>query len=512
MKYSASLYDLISRLSANEKRYFRLQASMYDQKESKYLALFDAIVEQVKSGAYDEQRIRKQFAKEPFARQMHVAKNYLHQLICKSLVAYHSQSSVEAKIIELLRMAGILFDKGLPKQSLKKLHKAKKLSHKYHKHLLLAKALEQEEVVCTRILEFGTADKLLGEQHDALENCQNMIFNKRFGVKLYNYYLRSTKSRNVADAQAFQSLIDFDELNDEENAKTVPARIFKYTARIFYENFLGNIDKQYEYQQRIADTFEAHPELIEDNPRHYLVALHNLSQIRFVRQEYTRVLILSERIRYTLETYKLKKNSEVYIESLQGATEFDCWVNIELCDSEAIRESLSNSEAFFEAYRDKLNVQNQMNMLYSMAIGWFYIANNKQALYWLNQIINDRFEGVREDLQRVARFLFLAIHVDLKNYDLLEYNLRSVERYLKASGDVQVYEQMFITFVKQLLKEPVINSKKKRYSEFAKQAEELEPDAWEANFLTYFDMITWARAKGEGIAFIDQKRISHPVV
>ena len=102
-----------------------------DTDNNQYLKLFDAIDKQEN---YDEDDIKKKFAKEKFINQIHVAKNYLYNNILKSLRLYHSDRSKVNELMDILRDVQILYDKSLYKQCRKLLEKAKKLAYTYEKH------------------------------------------------------------------------------------------------------------------------------------------------------------------------------------------------------------------------------------------------------------------------------------------------------------------------------------------------------------------------------------------
>ena len=83
MKRNDSLFRLIRSLSKSEKRFFKIYSERHvigDQ--NNYVALFDTIDRQK---SYNEEAIIKKFADRKFARRLPVAKNYLYELILKSM-------------------------------------------------------------------------------------------------------------------------------------------------------------------------------------------------------------------------------------------------------------------------------------------------------------------------------------------------------------------------------------------------------------------------------------------
>lgn len=71
MKPSTELFDLIKSLTKSEKRFFKLHSALQSS-DKNYLRIFDAIDKQK---AYDEEGLKKLFAKEQFIKHFPSEKN-----------------------------------------------------------------------------------------------------------------------------------------------------------------------------------------------------------------------------------------------------------------------------------------------------------------------------------------------------------------------------------------------------------------------------------------------------
>jgi hypothetical protein len=106
----SSIFSLIHSLTPSEKRYFKLYAQRQVQgRNTNYLKLFEAINTQVK---YDEPELLKRFRKETFVKQFSVAKNYLFNMLLKSMQEYNQENFIEWKIRNLFLQVKILASKG----------------------------------------------------------------------------------------------------------------------------------------------------------------------------------------------------------------------------------------------------------------------------------------------------------------------------------------------------------------------------------------------------------------
>jgi hypothetical protein len=110
---SDELHKLIKSLTQSEKRFFKIYASRHVIGEgNNYVKLFDAISDQKN---YNEKIIKEKFAKESFMDRYAAVKNYLHQLILKSMRNFHSASTIDIELKEMLIDIDFLYQKGLYK-------------------------------------------------------------------------------------------------------------------------------------------------------------------------------------------------------------------------------------------------------------------------------------------------------------------------------------------------------------------------------------------------------------
>ena len=91
---------------------------------------------------------------------------------------------------------------------------------------------------------------------------------------------------------------------------------------------------------------------------------------------------------------------------------------------------------------------------------WSFITN-RLALFWkrglrrtidyLNKIINWKVD-LRTDLQCYSRLLHLIAHYELGNYQLLEYLIKSVYRFMAKMGNLSLVEEEIFNFLRKSFK------------------------------------------------------------
>ena len=121
--------------------------------------------------------------------------------------------------------------------------------------------------------------------------------------------------------------------------------------------------------------------------------------------------------------------------------------------------------------------------------------------YYLND--NSNF---RQDYKIFAKIMNLIIHYELGNIDLMEYNIKSVLRYLNNKDKLYKYEHALIKFIKRL---PFLDEDTDISFEFHQLKNELDrisKDEYEKKAFDYFDIVSWLESKLTKKKFADVVR------
>ena len=179
------------------------------------------------------------------------------------------------------------------------------------------------------------------------------------------------------------------------------------------------------------------PDLIVSKTESYIKAINNLldSQYKLSRYEEfiqtslkfesikNRVdLNLNENLLFLLFKYSSKHTLDKYF--MLG--EFDKGV-----------QQISNIAEDLRVFGDEFNEHSKLIYYYKFACMYFGNDDYKNAVYWLNQIINARDEDLRSDILCFARILNLISHYELRNDDLVEYYIKSTYRFLGKKDDFE---------------------------------------------------------------------------
>jgi len=220
------LFRFIKSLTAAEKRYFKLFAGRHViGQKNEYLKLFEAFDKQ---DIYNELVIRKSFRQLKARNSFAIAKNRLYETILKSLDSYHSESSVDVLLRSQLHYTEILYKKSLYEESLKMLHRTRKLALKYEKHPVVYETYQWEKKLIekdgyTTTSEAGIKD-LLQSELLALDKMNN--YSEFWNIKSLLFFMlnRYGKVRDVSELKNFKTIIDNILLKSEDAALSYETR------------------------------------------------------------------------------------------------------------------------------------------------------------------------------------------------------------------------------------------------------------------------------------------------
>jgi tetratricopeptide (TPR) repeat protein len=159
-------------------------------------------------------------------------------------------------------------------------------------------------------------------------------------------------------------------------------------------------------------------------------------------------------------------------------------------------------------YESKLNKEHLVAFYLKFSVIYIGVGDFNKSLFWINKILNDNEKILRQDLYAYTRIINLIVHFELKNFDLIEYLIKSTQRFLNKKNRDFELEKLIIANIRKLSKVPNHEKQKEIYRVFKEKLEELFKDADNMILLKYFDFLSWVDSKIEGISLTEavQKR------
>lgn len=487
-----ALFQLIKSLGKSEKRNFKLFIKRKSASEDLIIIqLFDALD---KMTGYDESQLLKN--KSIKKQQLSNLKAQLYRQILSSLRSIKDEENVDMQLHEQMDYARILFNKGLYHQSLKVLDRMKELAKESNQLTYLQQVLFFEKKIEGLFITRSMQDRAdqLAEDSD-LVNHQISLVNKlsNLALRLYSWYITNGHARNVKDEKAIAAFLENNLTDDAKNAKGFYERLYLYQSYCWYAFIRQDFLQYYRYTQKWTDLFTEFPNMAEVETAHYIKGMHNLMGAHFDLRNQNK---LAETI-HQFEKFTQRKIVEqnennriltfVYLYTARINKHF-----IEGSFTEGLKlvphieEKLKEYELFLDRHRVLI-------FYYKIACLYFGTGNNEKAIDYLNKIINWKVD-LRTDLQCYARLLHLIAHYELGNFDLLQYLIKSVYRFMAKMENLSAVEEEMFKFLRRSFH---VGAKalKPEFQKLLEKLKKYEGNPLETRAFSYLDVISWLESK-----------------
>lgn len=498
------LFQLIKSLSVSEKGYVKKTCAKNGTNPS-YLKLLDAIDSQT---IYDEESIKKRFKGQKFIKQFSVAKNYLTKSILKSLRAYHSESSNNIQVHELLLEIEILYNKhliGLCKKKIKKakriiqeaqlFHHAEELAFWDFRLALLLPHNEQTDAYMETNKAFGKKGL---EAVRVLSEYRHLAYNI-FKVGFKDGYSREEQAQRVAQQFSEHPLLC--QLPEQNNIKAL-ASYYNIWNKIHEIN--TDYEKGYQSSKEFVKIIQHNPKVFEDYllstviPSHYnllgcCVLLHkektffsNLQYLKDIPQTYNSK---NETVHRLTHYYAIALELQFYTQNAY----FD--------KASALLAEAQKIVAHGNLLNFGLSLLH-IEVCYSIAYAYFGLGNYEASETWVAKTLEHQKDNLREDIMCMAHLLHLVNHAEMGSFQYLEYKLRSTYNFIKRMKKIHKFETITLQFIKKLIS--VRNN-----SEFISLIETykerflaIQHHPFERIIIKNFDIISWMESKLHNEKFI----------
>ena len=488
---SDDLFQLIKSLTRQEKRYFKVFATRHViGKENKYILLFDEVDKQKK---YDESAIRWRFSNEPFAKQLHVVKNYLYDLILRSLRNFHSADAND-NFNDILRDAQILYDKGLHKQSKRNLERARKTAYHNERFLQLLEIRQWEHTLMHQNNEVERLEKYAShdvfKELELLDRYRNLLLFQLLNDRMYIQYWRVGIARTATEKDQMARLFDEPLYRSHDNTQSFLAKYYYFNALFTFQFCSGNPAESHATMRELVRIIEESDPGIRTHTFRYISALNNLYAVQkelHLREAAFETLSKLRQVKVKSPTNKAELFMRSYI------LELDLYASTG--DFNAGIKRIADIATDFKRYIGIVSKQDRLSAYYNFSYICFGAGNFDEALTWNNLLLNDSDLSTREDIHCFARILNLIIHYELGNNQLLEYIAKSTYRFLQKRKRLFKVETVILNFIKRYPNWANREQIAKGFHELHTELEQLSHDNYERHAFEYFDFLTWLESK-----------------
>lgn len=501
------LFQLIKSLEKAEKRNFKLfvqrNASSPDMKT---IQLFDALD---KLDDYDEETLLK---RNPDIKKQQLSnlKSHVYRQILASLRILRDENNIQLQLHEYMDYARILYDKGLYLQSLKTLDRIKEFAREHNQLTYALQTLifekKIEALYITRSIE-NRAEVLAKEVEEADDRLSMLNKLSNLSLQLYSWYINMGHARDDKDRMAIKA---FFETNMPQNAKLYKGfyeRHYFYESYCWYGFILQDLLMYFRYCQKWVDAFDNEPVMIRVDTQLYIKGLHNLLNAHFMLLNYDKFIIDLQKFEQFYLSKQANCNDNNRVQSfiyLYTAKLNKHFLEGSFSDGLTLVKEIEEKIA---EYRLKMDRHRILVFYYKIACLYFGSGDNEEAIEYLNRIINWKVD-LRSDIQCYARLLHLIAHYELGNYDLLEYLIKSVYRFMAKMQNLSIVEEEIFRFLKKsfhLDKRQVKNA----FIALKGKLEKYRNNPLESRSFMYLDIISWLESKIKNVPVQEVMKEKH---
>lgn len=491
MSKLSSLISLIQSLTKSERKKISSFLNL-DKNTADYAILYKVIDEKPTD---NQQQIRADFIKLRPNAAFNTAVNYLFDtllLILKQLRI--SQDSYYA-LFNLLMNARVLYEKSLYHECFLLLTKIQNEAVKFENFtiLLIAQKMELDYLLG---LDFPdtTEQELLNKQYKINETLKKIRkINEHASLYellkhriLHKGPVRSNKQKQemndlVVSEMSIVSSSGFENFEIQKNHK-----LFQSNYLINVGDYKSALNSYYE----LNNIFEQNMHLLSNPPMYYLNTIEGvLESLRTIRN-------------YEGMTYFINQLSKLETTSVQFKFQIDCVIFLysllPLVDTGKFAEAIRMIDIHKESIIDKTNLlstEKQIQLLLYTAIVYLGTGEPHKARKIISRIIQSERKVFSLPLFRTIRLVNLMVLYEQKEFDYMDFEIRSVKREIQNNEKSYQLEQVILKF---LSKTPEVLTEQERlllWQKLKPQIDELQNNKFELQLLHVFNFIAWIESK-----------------
>ncbi|MEO5947504.1 MAG: hypothetical protein ABIP79_11860 [Chitinophagaceae bacterium] len=492
-----ALFQLVKSLEKSEKRNFKLYAKRNSSSQDlKVVQLFDAMD---KMADYNEKELLKK-TKSVKKQQLSNIKANLYKQILSSLRLIKEEDNIDIHLHEMMDHARILYNKGLYLQSLKMIERLKETAKAHQQLTFLQQALffekKIESLYITRSIQ-NKADLLTAES-DSVNN-QITLVNQlsNLSLQLYSWYIKNGHARNSRDISELRGFFEKNLPADAVQAVGFYENLYLYQSYVWYAFIRQDFLQYYRYSQKWVDAFTTYPELLKTETASYIKGVHNLMTAQFSLLSQEKLAISIKQFENFTKQKFLQDNENNRILAYQYL--YTARINLYFLQGNFTKglRLVPFLEEMLKEYSLYLDTHRVLIFYYKIACLYFGSGDNEKAIDYLNRIINQKGD-LRTDLQCYSRLLHLIAHYELGNFDLLEYLIKSVYRYMAKMENLSKVEEEMFAFLRRSFH---VGAKalKPEFEKLVTKLKKYEGNPLESRAFVYLDVISWLQSKISGV-------------
>lgn len=494
------LHRLIHAMTSTEKRYFKLHVGRNaDPGHNQQLMLFSAVAAMT---TYDEAELLQRFAGEAFTHRFAVTKRRLYEAVLRSLDAFHSGSSVDARLARSLHQVSILYDKSLYEDALKMTYGVARLARQYDRHPALLAALQWERRLVERDNYAHTdTDEVARINAEALELRTTLDHTDRLWNIKSHLFMELYRHGQVRDADArqqVQQLLGDPLLVTDPATLSIRPRFLHHHVRSAAAFALGDAVQCREQLLHNRALLLAERERFAEEPNLMLALLGNLAYVSAALGQGAEALAFLKEFRQVPADWNMAETDDLELKLFTTSMSLELSLYLSMGALHRADELLPAVERGLQRHGDRIGPLRRTGLQYLIAYVHFLFGRSVPALRWTNTLLGELRGQAGHDVSLAARALYLLLLLQLGKHDLLPYAIRNTERFLKVHAASIRSGRLIATLVRTLARCARAEEERPVLQDALTQCGSLLQDPYERGVLEQLDLRAWLEARMTG--------------
>ena len=489
-----ALFVLIKSLTKSEKRQFNLYVGRLGGNiDAKFFSLFK-FLEKLK--VYDEKVIIGSGIVSK--QQLSNLKAHLYKQILISLRLNPAHKNVRIQIREQLDFATVLYQKGLYKQSLKLLEKAKNMALDNEEKNIAYEIVELEKVIETQYITRSISTRADQLSVQAKELSQQNVFASKLSnlsLQLYSHLLQNGYVKNEEELLFVEKYFNSKMPKYKYQNLGFREKLWLYKAHLWHSFLIQDFLLSYKYAKKCVDLFD-NSKLINLHPVFYLKSKNYLLEASFLVKKTSTFKEELAAFENEIDNKEIPLNTntelliflyfysnKLHLHFLEGTFE----------QGEYLVEIINDK---IEKYKNRLDNHYVVLLYYKIACLYFGMGENRLCIAYLQKIIKSKNLSSAEDLQCFARILNLIAHYECGlDYDL-ERQFVDTYKFLLKMENLQEVQKVFLTSIRDL-SDVFPHEIKNEFKKIHAKLKVFENHPYEKRAFLYLDILSWLESKIE---------------
>jgi hypothetical protein len=491
MSKLSSLVSLVYSLTKAEKKKIS-SAFALDKNNADYVLLYRIIEEKTTDNL---QQIKDTFAVKRPAAAFNTAVNYLFENLLSILSQLRTGQDSFYILFSMLMNAKVLYEKSIYHECFQLLTRIQNEAVKFENFsiLLIAQKMELDYLLCLDFHEISEKE-LLNKQFKLNETLKKI---RKIHEHASLYELLKHRILNKGPVRSNKQKISMNDLVVSEMSIVSSSGFDNFEIqknhKLFQSNYLinvGDYKSALNSYYELNDIFEQNMHLLSNPPMYYLNTIEGvLESLRNIRN-YEAMGYFIDRLN-KLETtsihFKTQIESVIFLYKL-----------LPLLDTGKFTEASELIDAHKESLLDKINFVNaekHIQLLLYSAIVYIGKEEHGKARKIISRISQSERKVFSLPLFRTIRLVNLMVLYEQKEFDYMDFEIRSVKREIQNNEKSYQLEQIILKFLSKTSEEHTEHKRLLLWQKLKPQIEEIQNNRYEMQLLRIFNFIAWIESK-----------------